>query len=309
MMIRYQKNERDVSHYLSVMVPMKHKKKRNVGITYELIIKEISSRLLHEDSKGASKLLKVLKKHFKRGSELHTELSCYKTLLEGHVLSQHLAAALIDDVMKGAAQINEAHLNTQIDALQRDLRHHTPEDFYEAHLPDYRDFASAYHLIRGARTAIGASLSEGLMKTVGYKDVIISRLTRAPETAPDLQLESTGTSRLIMSKMMSRLNEKYGSQLGPQQKKILREYAFSMARDDGGTALHEALTTVQSDLLSSIDTFLENHGVQLDEDSRNELKSVRSAVLNENLQQIDDETVTRFMKYVDLAVECRNETK
>ena len=50
---------------------MKHNKKRNVGIVYELLLKHISTKLLEGNKKEAKIATRLIEKHFKKGTELY----------------------------------------------------------------------------------------------------------------------------------------------------------------------------------------------------------------------------------------------
>ena len=52
---------------------MKHNKKRNVGIVYELLLKHISTKLLEGNKKEAKIATRLIEKHFKKGTELRSE--------------------------------------------------------------------------------------------------------------------------------------------------------------------------------------------------------------------------------------------
>ena len=78
---------------------MKHKKKRNVGITYRLITSEITKNLINENTQLASRFLKIIKKRFRPGTQLNKELSLYNSLLSEGLRSDAVALRLIDDVI------------------------------------------------------------------------------------------------------------------------------------------------------------------------------------------------------------------
>ena len=59
------------------MAKLKHSKFKNTGILFELLVKQIASdTLANKDSLA----LEIIKKHFKRGTELNKELRLYQSL-------------------------------------------------------------------------------------------------------------------------------------------------------------------------------------------------------------------------------------
>lgn len=280
---------------------MKHKKKRNVGITYRLITSEITKNLINENTQLASRFLKIIKKRFRPGTQLNKELSLYNSLLSEGLRSDAVALRLIDDVIAESAKINQSLLNEEIDALNKDL-HFLKPGIFDDHVNDYKEYASAYHIIKHSHKL---SESTTIAEFAQCKDVILNRLRREQREESDIQLEhNIQTSRLIMSKMMSKLNEKYGDKLNGVQKRLLREYAFSITRDSN-SKLYEALQSVRGDLLTSIDSFINESGNLIGEEVVSELKTLKETVVSENLNVVDDTTITRFLSYIDLIEECK----
>ena len=59
---------------------IKHNKKRNVGLIYELLLRHLSSRIIVNDKKGAKIATAILEKHFSKGSELYKEFRLFNAL-------------------------------------------------------------------------------------------------------------------------------------------------------------------------------------------------------------------------------------
>ena len=66
-----------------------------------------------------------------------------------------------------------------------------------------------------------------------------------------------------------------------------------------------ALQNVRGDLLTSIDSFINESGSLIGEEVVSELKTLKETVVSENLNVIDDTTITRFLSYIDLIEECK----
>ena len=49
---------------------IKHNKKRNIGIMYELLLRHISVKLIENDKKGAEKATRIIETRFSKGTEL-----------------------------------------------------------------------------------------------------------------------------------------------------------------------------------------------------------------------------------------------
>ena len=130
-------------------------------------------------------------------------------------------------------------------------------------------------------------------------------VSKKPE-ADDAPLESDnpGESRLLMKVMMRKLNEKYAGVLTDDQRRLLRAYAFSTANDDPGS-VRLKLTEMKDRLLAEIEAF---RRANPDNSYVNDkLAEVNEALVSEALDDVDDETVTRFMLYTKLNSELVSE--
>jgi exonuclease VII small subunit len=124
---------------------------------------------------------------------------------------------------------------------------------------------------------------------------LISEKTQAP-SEPEPQ-ESPGTSRLIMKVMTKKLNEKYAGVLNESQRALIKAYAFSSVNDDK-SIIQRKLHEVRDELNDAIDAYTRANPQS--EYLLKKLKEAREQLLSENLDSVDDETMTRFMLYLRL---------
>ena len=75
---------------------MKHNKKRNVGIIYELLLKHISTKLLEGNKKEAKIATKLIERHFKKGSELYKEFRLFNALAKSDITNTHVVASILE---------------------------------------------------------------------------------------------------------------------------------------------------------------------------------------------------------------------
>ena len=69
-----------------------HNKRRNAGLLYEFLVRTISQALVEGNQKKSSTALKILRRHFKPGTELHKEFRLINALVRSTVSSESVAS-------------------------------------------------------------------------------------------------------------------------------------------------------------------------------------------------------------------------
>jgi hypothetical protein len=278
-----------------------HNKKRNTGLLYEFLVGVISRALVDGNKKSSQQALKILKRHFKPGSELYKEFRLIHALRKTTVSSEQVAGNILQEAKLAARSHDLKELDRQKSLLIRDINHCiNDENFYDQQVSEYRLLATVQTLLNDWRDR-----DVDLGRVASYEDQLIKHLTTEKTILPDQQLneETPGESRLLMKVMMKKLNEKYSEILNDEQKALIRAYAFSTANDDSGS-IKMKLEEVKNSLISMIDNFNVTHPENVY--IINKLNETRDRLLVEKLDVIDDETVTRFMLYTKLATEIES---
>lgn len=279
-----------------------HNKKRNTGLLYEFLVAVISRSLVEGNQKASSQALRILRRHFKPGSELYKEFRLINALRKTTVSSEQVAGSILREAKDAVRSHDFKELDRQKSLLIRDINHIIKdENFYDQQVSEYRFLATVQTLFNDWRTR-----DSDLERVASYEDQLVKHLTTEKVAEPDQALseETPGESRLLMKVMMKKLNEKYSAALNDEQKSLIRAYAFSTANDDP-ESIKLKLAEVRDTLLSSIDSFGAQHPEN--EYINKKLTEAREQLLTEKLEVVDDETVTRFMLYTKLAAELESE--
>lgn len=75
-----------------------HNKKRNVGLVYEFLTREVSSALVAGDRTRAAKAMEVISRHLSPGTPLFEELSLHRQVMEARGCTERLAKRVIDEL-------------------------------------------------------------------------------------------------------------------------------------------------------------------------------------------------------------------
>lgn len=272
-----------------------HNKKRNSILLYEFLVSSISKSLVEDDKRKSSAALKILRRHFKKGTNLYREFRLINSLIKTTVSSPQVAARILKEAKDAALQLNENDLDREKSLLIRNINHTINEvGFYDQHIAEYRMCASIQQLINEWR-----SKDADIGKVAEYEDQLVQWLL-APKTTINehtIAEDTPGTSRLLMSVMTKKLNEKYSGVLNEQQKGLIKAYALSSATSDT-SHLKNKLQEIRQDLLGSINSYLEE--VKALPHLSNKLMETKTELLNENVEEINDSTITKFMVYSKL---------
>lgn len=276
------------------MAVNKHNKRRNSLLIYEFLVRTISKSIIDDDKKKSASALKILKKHFRPGTEIYKEFRLMNALVKTTVSSEHTAASILSEAKNSVGGFDAQKLDREKSILIRNINHVlNDEDFYDQHVNEYRLFATVQTLINE-----WSSADKDLYRMAQYEDHVMKHLVSEKIQKPDTSIseDTSGSARLLMKVMTKKLNEKYNGILNEHQKSLIKAYAYSTASDDQ-TSIKMKLQEIKSDLVNLIDGYKSE--VQ-NEYLKNKLSETKSVLLEETLDSVDDSTVTRFMLYAKL---------
>lgn len=276
-----------------------HNKKRNTALLYEFLVRTISTALVEGNKKKSSAALRILRRHYKPGTQLYKEFRLFNALVKTTVSSDAVSSSIISEAKAAAAAADLTALDREKSLLIRSINHTIrDENFYDQPISEYRMYATIQTLLNEWRKPSGTGDIASMAK---YEDQLRAWLItekKAPEhTVSD---DTPGESRLLMKVMMKKLNEKYSTALNGDQREIIRSYAFSAANDDQ-TTIKRKLEEVRDGLLESVNQYSASHPDN--EYIVKKLAETKERMLSEDLTSVDDSTVSRFMLYSALRQE------
>ena len=199
---------------------LSHNKKRNLGLVYEFLTREVSSALVAGDRGRAAKAMNIIAKHLSEGSELHEELSLHRHIMESRGISERLAKRIIDELK--AAGIRFAANTYRRTAAKSALIHEVNKTlgsvvFDRYRIADYTAHASVNILMsRG----IGSRLDEAV-EAAHVEEHLVEFLTSKVATPAKFDRDAS----LYAYKTAVGLFEKeYGKELSGPQSVLLKEY-------------------------------------------------------------------------------------
>jgi len=274
-----------------------HNKKRNVGVIYELLLRNISECLIRDDSNSAQKALNIIERRFNRDSELYKEFRLFNALVKSTVSSSGVAAAILTEAKQAARRCNEQRLNKEKSLLIRDINHTLKDDkFYYRRIPEYKTYATIQTLLNDWRKGDMADLT----RMVQYESKVAERLLEKKES-PELNDVNPDVNSLVVNIMTEKINNRYKGKLSKEQRELMKDYVFSLS-ENKNYKIKRKLIEAKDDILSDLDTFKTNtdNRVLLEK-----ISIVSEKLLSESFNEINDESISRFLVLISLRQELR----
>lgn len=210
------------------MSKLKHSKFKNTGILFELLVRQIASDTLAGKDSLA---LEVIKKHFKRGTELSKELKMYQALTKENFDTQYKAQEFVNIILHERINLNDGMLRRQKYNLIKSIKESfVMEDFFKYRVSNYREMASVYKMFEHTQSVSPKEYVEcknTILEIITKKDVEIVNETSDKEYAS----QPKEVRMLAYKFLIDSFNSKY-TILSESQKAILRNYINNVDNSD-----------------------------------------------------------------------------
>lgn len=278
---------------------MKHNKKRNVGIIYELLLKYISKNILEGNKVEAKKATRIVESRFKKGTELYKEFRLYNALASTKITNTHTIASILTEAKNAARnRINEKKLEKEKSNLIRDINYNLEKSFYFQNVDNYRELGTINLAINEWRKA-----NPDIKKLVNFETQIAERMFEKEENVLVKEnLDSSHSDRLVLKLMTEKFNKFYGENLSKEQRKIVENYVFY-----SGNSKEKLKNFFKSKKQESLD-LLEDFEIKSENKYLLEkVDNVKTKIRDLNESNIDDETVVKFLILSKMINEIKKE--
>ena len=201
------------------MSKLSHNKKRNVGLVYEFISREIAEAVVAKDQSRAARALSIVSEHLSEGSLLYPILSLHRQAMGSRGVSERLARRIVDELK--AAGIRSSSERSLIESEKSSLIHEMNRSlgrdiFDRFRVPDYTAHASI-GIIMGR--GFDGRIDEGV-EMARVEDHLIGFLTTESTVThydPDASLYAYKTA-------LGLFEQQFGRELLPAQAELIKEY-------------------------------------------------------------------------------------
>jgi hypothetical protein len=201
---------------------MKHNKKRNVGLIYELLTKHITKCVMNDNKIEARKVLRIIENRFNKSNELYKEFRIFQAIYNSTVSNTTVAVGVLTEAKNGIRSLDRQKLQKEKSLLIRDINYQLKnENFYNQKVDDYRLYASIQSLINTWSEGTSADLS----KLIKLEKIVLEHLIDEDKKIINEIVLDERSDNLVFKILAEKLNEKYNKALTQEQKSIVRNYA------------------------------------------------------------------------------------
>lgn len=238
---------------------MKHNKRRNVGIVYEMLVRCVSESMLEGNRPVASSAMRVLKKYFGEGQPLARELAIHRAIMSNRGVSVSLARKIIAESMREAIELDRKLCDIKKSNLIKELNYGFGQNFFDRYrIPEYRALASAHLLIQSAGQA--RTLNEKVDRAALEESVVRFMCSRPQAKTITISEDRDGLALRLAIKEFQKV---FGKSLLPEQGALLE--SFNLASMGGDRRGFKTLAErIRSEAVDSISRYLRQEDCQND---------------------------------------------
>lgn len=277
---------------------MKHNKKRNVGIIYELLLKHISTKLLEGNKKDAKIATRIIEKHFKKGTELYKEFRLFNALAKSNITHTHTVASILNEAKIASKQLNKETLEKEKSLLLKDINYKIADkDFYYRSITDYRDLGLVQLSLNEWRKK-----DRDVKKLVDLEVRLGELMLRDKNKINEHKYDASHSDRLVLKIMTEKFNRRYGEELTADQKKIIEGYVF--LSDKNPSQLQEFFKVKKQEALEKLENFEDTSDNKY---LLSKLDEVREKIASLPAKDINDQNVVKFLTLTKMISEIKKE--
>lgn len=279
---------------------LKHNKKRNVGLVYELLSRCLASAIIKGDDALIKKAKTIAMKHFNKSTDLYKELKVFRALSETRLKNKEGARTLLEKAKHFTSTQSQSRIDLEKTALIQEINACFGPAFFNTTFEDYKIFASIQVLMNEWRSK---DLFESIEVTSLLEEQVLEQLVREPDPNPiDLEeVAASDANGLLLKIMAEKINNKFKGLLNEQQIHLVQLYGLGNKQE-----LKDRLTELKGKLSKTINEAIASS--EYDEELKVKLKKTK-VLLEEKYSDTstpDLEKVSWYLSMSKLEQELRS---
>lgn len=254
---------------------MKHNKKRNVGVIFDLLLKECISST-DESRKNLAE--EIILKYFNTNSILLKEYMFYNVLSSVRGMSERDSERYLSIIKEEFNKLDKQVVENKLLQLKEEISKNFGKSFYDSFIPTYKVYATIYGILN--------ETSENSIEKFQLENKILDLMQGHDEHKKTYILEHLDI--ITYNQYVKKFNEKY-IDLSPEQKSLLEKYIHSINNDvDFVITLNEELGRCRSLLEKRSSVEKDNSLLEKINKTLNELKQFgnKKKITNEDFEFI-----------------------
>jgi hypothetical protein len=208
---------------------LKHNRKRNVGIVYELLMRHLTKQTIDKNKPEWTKTYNIIAKYYAPGQPLAEELKHLDLLRQMRNVSNTIARKVLFEVVNTTKKLDRKLLDIKKSNLIKEINHTFGKGFFGAYrLPEYRLLASIQMLFDESREP-NKFLSESVNRIQLEESLINFMTSKFEEKKITL---NTNVDSMVYTATENKFKDKYNKALNEHQIKLLNAYAHSIVKND-----------------------------------------------------------------------------
>jgi len=282
---------------------MKHNKKRNIGIIYELILKAMGDCLVENKINNLKKITKIFEKRFAKGTELYKEFRLFNALAQTTASDTHIAVSIITEAKKAARNTDLDKLNKEKSILIRDLNHKIDDKkFYYRNITNYKELATIQLALNEWRKENNGDIKNLIDLEKKVCESLLTEKKKLIFEEEKNKLDASDSDKLILKIMTEKINKKYKSSLSNSEKEIIRNYALYENKIKGKDYLIGYLKEKKKEILNLLEEFEKNEKNKI---LIEKVYDVRDRIENLQINKINDTSIIKFLTLTKLISEIK----
>jgi len=283
------------------MKKLKHSKYKNTAVLFEMLVRQLTSDALNDVTESHAG--KLIKKYFRKNSELSRELELYNSLKTEKFNSEHKSNQLLESVLQARKSLNNKILSKSKYNLVKELSEsYDINSFFKSQLPGYPILASIYKMFEYSNNDNPSEYTKQRFVVTEH----ISTQTPQEKVAPKTLMEGvdSDTRELAYKILVRKFNEKY-TNLNEKQKNLIGKYITEISNSTNlKTHINEECNTLKTSL-SKLNTKVDNKVVKI---KINETINILEEIVTKRKTAKDSDVLT-LLNYYELESELQRITK
>ena len=280
---------------------MKHNKKYNIGVIFELLTKQVATGVINEQPAVSKKASTLINKYFSTNALLHEELLLFNILLYNQADSHRVASKLLEGTLVSAQAMEERELIEVKETLIKEISEVFDEQtFFKTKIPNYKVYASIQQLLDLSRKKQN---SRKITEKIILEETVIDHLLNNTEVQRAKEQYEKNNKQSVdgftMKLVLEKFNQRYDGQFNPEQKVLLRSFINNDLKNfeiSAGKEIHRVDDVLEKAIVECQDSLL-----------RIKLQDAKK-ILNEiKILEPSEEVLTRLLTYLDLAEDLQGE--
>ena len=194
----------------------KHNKKRNTAFLYEVLVRELTKKILEKDERGQKAIVETIKRFFTKGTILAEELKFYNFLLKTENLDQKAAEKVIYETRAYHAALDKKKIFNEQSKLISIVNKIITKETWENYVPNYKNMATVSQIFYNP---------QDIPSRVLLESALVQNLTSKTEVIAETNEPKIRNS--VVTSFVKLFNTQYSGLLD-EQKKLLEKYIVSV---------------------------------------------------------------------------------